>query len=608
MCQRWDKEIETVKSILNPVIPGTFDCTVKKIINEAMGYKNALIKGNLIAIVATLITVAIPLFIPVLVDELLLHHGDKMTGWVRDHIFPMTLSGYVLFFLFLTLMLRTIGFILNVLQVKTFLGISKDISLHLRRRAIEHLKQVSLKEYEMISPGAVTSKLVTDVNTVDSFIGTTVSKFIISILTLLFTAVVLLLINWKLAIFILVTNPVVVFFTAKFARNVGKLKRKENSAVELFQSTLNETLELFHQIKAANKEVFFFNRIEEQAEALRNSSIEFGYRSDRAIRFSFLIFLGGYEIFRAVSILAVAYSSLSVGLMLAIFGYLWIMMTPTQDIINFQYALSNARAACKRINDIFAMELEPRVAGGKDPFIGKETIDIELKDLNFSYFRDKPILRRVSLTIPEGSKVALVGASGSGKTTLANILVGFYPIEEGEIRYGGISEKEINLATIREHVHLILQHPKLFNDTMLFNLTLGNSYSEEEIKRALHIAQLDEVVAYLNKGLYTLVGKDGIKLSGGQRQRVAIARMVLSDPSVVILDESTSALDVHTEAKLFDALKQFLEKKTVVTIAHRLSTIKSAELIYVLENGEVVDSGTPQALMQKDSSYFSTMI
>ncbi len=136
---------------------------------------------------------------------------------------------------------------------------------------------------------------------------------------------------------------------------MGKLKRKENSAIEIFQSSLNETLELFHQIKAANKEVFFFSRINDQAEVLRDTSIEFGYRSDKAIRFSFLIFLSGYEIFRAVSILAVAYSSLSVGLMLAIFGYLWIMMTPTQDIINFQYALANAKAACGRINTIFAM-------------------------------------------------------------------------------------------------------------------------------------------------------------------------------------------------------------------------------------------------------------
>jgi len=210
--------------------------------------------------------------------------------------------------------------------------------------------------------------------------------------------------------------------------------------------------------------------------------------------------------------------------------------------------------------------------------------------------------------IEQGSKVAIVGASGSGKTTLANILVGFYPLDEGEIIYGGVSNRNLKLSTIRENIHLILQHPKLFNDTMLFNLTLGKAYSEGAVQKALEIAQLTDVIERLDMGLDTLVGKDGIKLSGGQRQRVAIARMILSDPKVVIFDESTSALDVHTEVRLFDALQDFLSQKTVITIAHRLSTIQSAEFIYVLEDGKVVDSGTPKALLAKDESYFSSMV
>ena len=212
------------------------------------------------------------------------------------------------------------------------------------------------------------------------------------------------------------------------------------------------------------------------------------------------------------------------------------------------------------------------------------------------------------MQIQEGMKVAIVGASGSGKTTLSNILVGFYPFHTGEILYDGVSNKALKLSTIRENIHLILQHPKLFNDTMRFNLTLGKNYSDEAVKNALHIAQLDDVMERLDLGLDTLVGKDGIKLSGGQRQRVAIARMILSDPKVVIFDESTSALDVHTEVKLFGALQDFLADKTVITIAHRLSTIKSAEFIYVLEDGVVVDSGTPKALLAKDQSYFSSMV
>jgi len=155
---------------------------------------------------------------------------------------------------------------------------------------------------------------------------------------------------------------------------------------------------------------------------------------------------------------------------------------------------------------------------------------------------------------------------------------------------------------------MVLQHPKLFNDTMRFNLTLGESHSVEVIDRAVRIAQLGEVIDRLPDGLDTVVGKDGIRLSGGQRQRVAIARMVLQNPSVVIFDESTSALDVHTEAKLFADLHAYLAERTVITIAHRLSTIERAEYIYVLEAGAIADAGTPEELMSKEESYFARMV
>ncbi len=585
-----------------------YQCKLSELLSQVFNYRLALIKGNLSALLATLLTVAIPLFIPILVDELLLKKSHTMTGWVAEYIAPMTLQGYVFFFLILVLILRGLGFLLNVYQVKTFLGVSKDIAFNLRKSLIEHLEHISLKEYETSSSGAIASRLITDISTIDTFIGTTVSKFLISILTLLFTAVVLLIIDWKLALFILVTNPIVVLFTAKLARNVGKLKRQENRAVELFQSTLTETLELFAQIRATNKEEYFFSKITKEAKSLKNRSIEFGYKSDRAMRLSFLIFLGGYELFRSVSILAVAYSGLSVGLMLAVFGYLWIMMTPTQDVINFHYALASAKVACHRIDKIFQMQREPEVVNSKNPFKEAESIKIETENISFSYNQDRKILKNISLTIPSGTKVAIVGASGGGKTTFANLLVGFYPVEEGEILYNGISSKEISLSLVREHIHLILQHPKLFNDTILFNLTLGREYPAKEIKRAINTAQLDKIIDNLEDGLYTVVGRDGVRLSGGQRQRVAIARMILLNPKVIIFDESTSALDVHTEAKLFNDLESYLESKTVITIAHRLSTIEKAEYVFVLEDGRLTDQGTPDELMKKEAGYFAQMI
>ncbi len=560
-------------------------CSIKGIVRQLFDYKIDVLLGNLLALLSTLLVVIIPLFIPILVDELLLGQNHGFIAWISEHLFTSDTKGYVLFVLALIIFLRVSSVLLGIMQSRIFTIISKNITYKMRKSLLKHLKNVSLKEYETMRVGAVTSKLVTDVETIDGFVSSTISKFIIASFVLLFSAAVLLWIHWQLALFILVTNPIVVFFTTKLARNIGKLKTEENTAVELFQSALNETLELFHQIRAANKEAYFFDKSEVKAKELKEHAIAYGYKSEAAMKYSYLVFLSGYEVFRAVSILAVAYSDLSVGLMLAIFSYLWVMVTPTQDIINFQYALSTAKAACARINSIYEMEQEPQREEVKEPFASQHAMDIEVKDLSFSYQKNKKILTNINMHIKQGSKVAIVGASGSGKTTLSNILVGFYPLDKGEIIYGGVSNKTLKLSTIRENIHLILQHPKLFNDTMLFNLTLGKAYSADAVQKALEIAQLTDVIERLDLGLDTLVGKDGIKLSGGQRQRVAIARMILADPKVVIFDESTSALDVHTEMKLFDALHDFLSQKTVITIAHRLSTIKSAEYIYVLEDG-----------------------
>ncbi len=607
-CKRLKRDIEDCISLKEHSVSENKSCSIQGILKQLLSYKREVILGNIIAIVATLLVVVIPLFIPILVDEILLGKDHGFIAWISTHLFTSDTKGYVFFVLVIIIILRVSSTFLSIFQTKIFVSISKNITYKMRATLIEYLKYVSLKEYEMMRVGAVTSKLVTDVETIDGFVSTTISKLIVAVLMLLFSAFVLLWIHWQLAIFILITNPIVVLFTVKLARNIGELKKEENKAIELFQSSLTETLELFHQIRAANKEAYFFEQSRMKAEELRTHAVNYGYKSDRALKYSYLVFLAGYEVFRAVSILAVAYSDLSVGLMLAVFSYLWVMVTPIQDIINFQYVLSTAKAACKRIESIYALEQEPQVEEKINPFLSRHAIDLEVKNLSFAYNKNKYILKNINMHIEEGSKVAIVGASGSGKTTLSNILVGFYPIEEGEVLYTGISNKHLQLSTIRENIHLILQHPKLFNDTMLFNLTLGREYSVDAVKEALHISQLDDVIARLDLGLDTLVGKDGIKLSGGQRQRVAIARMILSDPKVVIFDESTSALDVHTEVKLFDALQDFLSEKTVITIAHRLSTIKSAAFIYVLEDGEVVDSGTPKELLSKDESYFSSML
>ena len=576
--------------------------SLASIFNSVKSYKKALVAGNVVALLAALVSVPTPLLIPVLVDEVLLKKSHTITGWIDSYIMPMETFGYVMTILVATVLLRIFYTALSILQTKIFMQISKDVTFKIRTDALEHLKKISMKAYETSRSGAIASKLVTDVETIDAFIATTVSRLIVSVLSLIGIAAVLLWIHWQLALFIIILNPLVITFTTRLARKVSKLKKEENRAIELFQSALTETLDLFGQIRASNQEERFFSKLRGRALEVRERSVNFGWKSDAASRISYLTFLGGYEVFRAASILAVAFSDLSIGMMLAVFGYLWYMVTPVQDILGIQYALHNAKAAIERINEVLSMPKEPDYPHLKNPF-KERRVGVSLHGVTFGYSPDTVVLKDIEFEAKPSQRVALVGASGSGKTTLAQLIVGFYPVERGSLKFNGVDVKEVGLDVVREHVNLVLQSPKLFHDTIRFNITLGKEIEEPKIWEALKVAQMYEVVKGFDKGLDTVVGREGIKLSGGQRQRIAIARMVVADPKIAILDESTSALDVHTEAHLYEALEPFFESRTTIMIAHRLSTIRRADYIYVLENGRIVEEGTHEELLKEEGVY-----
>ena len=577
----------------------------KKIFRDIKKYKKELILANLVALFAVIINTPVPLLMPLLVDEVLLDKPGIVVGTI-DSLFGNGNTAYVYVgcMLVLVLLIRFIFFLLNFYQIKLFTIISKNITYKIREDLLKHISKVSLKEFEFLGTGAITSKLLIDVDTVDSFLGSSISRLIISVLTIIGVGVVLLLIHWQLALFILLLNPFVIIVTTKIARKVAVLKKEQNVTYEVFSESLSETLELFVQIKSLNKEQKFFSRLIKKAEILKDKSIKFTYKSDGANRFSFLVFLSGFEVFRAASILVVAYSDLTIGLMLAIFGYLWVMMSPIQEVLNIQYAYHNAVASLKRINSIFALKTEQTYKDGPNPFDGKDTNSIEIRDLTFYYEEDKSVLKSLNMKIERGSKVALIGASGSGKTTLAQLLVGLYPVQKGDILFDDISVKDIGLDRVRENIFLVLQSPQLFNDTISKNLTFGEDIKKEKLDFAIEVAQLKDFIDSLKDGLETIVGRDGIKLSGGQRQRLSIARMVIQNPNIVILDESTSALDVHTEARLFKALEDYLKDKTTIIIAHRLSTVRKADFIYVLEDGEIVEEGSSKDLMEQEGLFY----
>ena len=570
-------------------------------------HRRELMLANLIAILGAIVSVPVPLLIPLLVDEVLLKQPGTSVA-IMNHLFPESWHGptlYILAILALTLLLRLITLILGVWQMRQFTRIAKDVTYRIRRSLLMRLQRVSMAEYETLGSGTVASHLVTDVDAVDQFVGVATSKFLVAVLSIVGTAIVLLWMNWQLALFILFLNPIVIYITTIFGRKVKELKKRENSAYQLFQESLAETLDAIQQIRASNREQHYIRRIIGRASDIRHHSANFTWKSDAAARLSFVVFLFGFDTFRALSMFMVLNSGLSIGEMMAVFAYLWFMMGPVQEVLGIQYSYNSARAALSRINELMHIDLEPRYPHTNNPFAEKKTTAITLDKICFAYGDGPLVLDHISLHVQEGEKVALVGASGGGKTTLVQVLLGLYPPHSGQVSFGGVPVSEIGMDVVRNHVATVLQHPALFNDSVRQNLTLGRDIPDEQLWQALKIAQLSETIHELDDGLETLVGRNGIRLSGGQRQRLAVARMVLTEPKIVILDEATSALDTTTEGQLHSALQEFLKGRTTIIIAHRLSAVKQADRVLVFEDGRIVEEGHHDDLIQGDGLYAS---
>ena len=575
--------------------------TIKSIFKLILENKQALIYGQIVTLLAILVSVPIPLMLPIMVDEVLLKKPGVLVHGIDAIFGGGSPFYYVAIIATAVIVLRFLYYALGVVTTKIFTKISKHVTFMIRKRLIKHLQVASMNEYETLGSGAITSNLITDVNTLDTFIMSSASRFVASVLTLLAVGVVLIAINPILGALILFIQPVIMLISKKMSAKVGTLKKHENEAISDFQEDVGETLELYGQIKASNKEEYFFNKAVTQAKKIQTTSDEFNYKSVSYEKLSYTIFLSVFEVLRASGLLLVVYSDLSIGMMFAMFGYIWFIMTPVQDILSMQYSYSSAMAALDRINKILTLKSE--ISGTRT--LEDADVDVSLKNLNFSYKTgDKQILKDISLDIKAGSKIALIGASGSGKTTLAQVISGFYEKQSGELTYNGVRTEELDKRSLRNKIFLVLQMPILFNASLRFNITMGDeSVSEEYIHIALETAQLKDMLDGMKDGLDTIVGHHGVRLSGGQRQRLSIARMMLSYPSVIIFDESTSALDVHTEAKLFNAITPLFENKTVITIAHRLSTVKNADMIYVLDDGKIVQSGTHKELEEQEGHY-----
>jgi subfamily B ATP-binding cassette protein MsbA len=477
------------------------------------------------------------------------------------------------------------------------------VCVMMQNRMFDRLIDADLKFIQGDATGKLLSRFINDVNftreaTVKTFTGFGRDLFTIIVLT-----AVMVHTHWKMALIALVIFPMSVFPIMYIGRRVRGLSQRTQVSLGDFTSFLDEVFKGFRQVKAYGMEDYERRRARDVFEGI--FSLHFREGSTRSRSYPVMESLGGIVI---ALILAwggyqIIHGDTTVGQFMTFFVAMGAAYNPLRSLANLNASLQHGLAAAERIFTL--LDQEPAVAEAPEakPLHVREG-RVTLRDVHFSYDADKTALHGVTIEAPPGKTVALVGPSGAGKSTILNIILRFFDVAQGTVEIDGQDTRTVTLASLRKAMALVSQEVTLFNDTVRANILYGRPDADEAaVIDAAKAAAAHDFIMQLPDGYDTAVGERGLRLSGGQRQRIAIARAMLRNAPILLLDEATSALDTEAERQVQTALARLMKGRTTVVIAHRLSTVTSADIIYVLENGRVVDSGTHHQLLGREGVY-----
>ena len=479
-----------------------------------------------------------------------------------------------------------------------------NVVADVRADIYQHLQRLSLRFYEDKQTGQLMSRTINDSDLLEQLISHALPDILVNVLMLVGVTGVLAHLNWRLALFSMIPIPLIVLGMQGFAKYVRPAFRIRQAELGELNAALNDNLSGIREIKAFTREEIEATRIGNRITRYRDSLL-------RALRLM-AVFHPLVEFASSLGTIVLIYFGGTMALnltlpiedLVAFFLYLEMLYQPVRELSGAWENIQESLAGAERVSDLLeeqpavtespaAIELSTRAKG-----------EICLKDVVFYYIEGNPVLENINLNIPPGKSVALVGSTGVGKTTLANLIPRFYDVCTGAITLDGHDIRDLTLKSLRQQISIVLQDVFLFHGTARDNILFGRmGATEEELVNAAKIANAHEFITQLPTGYDTMIGERGVKLSGGQKQRLSIARAVLKDAPVLILDEATSSVDTETEHLIQQALERLIVGRTTIVIAHRLSTIRNADIIVVLEGSVIVEMGTHEELMALEGLY-----
>jgi ATP-binding cassette, subfamily B, bacterial MsbA len=526
-----------------------------------------------------------------------------MLKYLFDLVIPSGKLEYLYTFCIIIVVVYFIKGVAHYIQAYFMAWVGQRVILDMRTKVFEHVTHLSLHFFKKNKAGELIARIISDISLMEMAVSRVLGQLVLKTFSLFPPLIAVFYISWKLAILALFALPLVLYPIIIFAQKLKKVASKGQQQMGHLTSTMSESFYGIQVIKAFNMESFEKKRFMKFNRDYYSALMKAARVTAMSSPLMEMIGAIAAAIIFGIGLKMVIDEEMTQGNLMAFLTSLFLMYNPIKTLSRINYDIQRAIAGAERVYDLLDQE-NPIKDLSDAKVIDRVKGDILFSDVSFEYDENDPILQNVSIDIPSGETVALVGVSGVGKSTLVNLIPRFYDATSGSILIDDIDIRKITLKSLRENIGIVTQETILFNDTIVNNIAFGrDDFTTAQIESVSRAAFAHDFISELPAGYNTVIGERGVSLSGGQRQRIAIARALLKNPPILILDEATSSLDSESETLIQLALDKLIQNRTTIVVAHRLSTIRNADRIAVMDKGRIIEIGKHEDLIAKKGIY-----